>query len=457
MAQHSTLRLSRYVVATQPVSLDGRRVGRVVLATRTGARLQIAEHSWAALQAGRVDEIPESFIPPLVENGILVEQQRDELAEVIDANSKAIASNASLDYVIQPTAACQLGCGYCGQEHHPVVMDEATQDLVVATLRRRLRASRPERSYSSVNVGWFGAEPLMGMSAIRRLTPLLRLAVEAEGATYESHVVTNGLALSRSLARELAGPLAVSHVDVTLDGPRAVHDQRRHTKSGHGTFDQIWRNLLSIAADETIDFDLTLRCNVDASNADAVPELIALLAASPLADRARLYFSPVYAWGNDADEAALDARDFAAREIEWMSMQLERGMPVQLVPGRREVVCIAVQPDARVVDAYGSEYTCTEVPYVPAYGTPNSYETGSVQVFIGEPNQSGAPLPFRQFNDEVARGLVGCAECELLPICGGACPKAWQDGRVPCPSHKVNLGERLLLEVAQRRLEKTTR
>jgi uncharacterized protein len=36
----------------------------------------------------------------------------------------------------------------------------------------------------------------------------------------------------------------------------------------------------------------------------------------------------------------------------------------------------------------------------------------------------------------------------MLPVCGGACPKQWHEGRAPCPSAKKNLGERLMLALA---------
>jgi uncharacterized protein len=40
----------------------------------------------------------------------------------------------------------------------------------------------------------------------------------------------------------------------------------------------------------------------------------------------------------------------------------------------------------------------------------------------------------------------------MLPVCGGACPKAWLEGHRPCPSAKWNIESRLLLSYAASRI-----
>jgi uncharacterized protein len=33
----------------------------------------------------------------------------------------------------------------------------------------------------------------------------------------------------------------------------------------------------------------------------------------------------------------------------------------------------------------------------------------------------------------------------MLPVCGGACPKSWAEGRRACPPNKFNIKEKLIL------------
>lgn len=442
------LTLSRYVIASPVVTVDGAEQSRLVLSTRSGVQVHLGEVLWQQLQADGPLSLPDNVASCLADAQILVDRSHNELEQVVDENRRLIADNDVLEQVVQPTAACQLGCSYCGQAHQAVQMADEVQDQVVVRIATRLHDARTRgRPYRTLNVGWFGAEPLLGLDAMRRLTPKLRALVSAAGCELTAHIVTNGLRLSHSIAKELQDIHGVTHIEVTLDGPAEWHDKRRHTKSGRPTFHRIFANLLRIAADRALRFELAIRCNVDSANADAIPMLIEQIANTPLRTRCHLYFSPVYAWGNNADEGALSPDDYAAREIEWMAQMLSLGLTIRPVPPRRPIVCIAVQPDARVTDAFGNEFNCTEVSYVPAYGEPNRYSTGNVRV------TTKSVLPFSRFNDTVLNGAVPCHDCPLLPVCGGACPKAWEDGKSPCPSHKRNLSHRLLLDLAQRRLQ----
>ena len=170
-------------------------------------------------------------------------------------------------------------------------------------------------------------------------------------------------------------------------------------------------------------------------------------------ERITYYVAPVHAWGNDADAAALSPEDFAALEIQWFCDMIRLGFRPGLLPGRKHIVCMAVQPDSILVDATGTLFNCTEVPYVPAYGSPNQFAIGDVT--------TGEHLERRNllgdFNTRVQNAEYSCSRCPMLPVCGGACPKAWLEGDKPCPSTLHNIGSRLLLAAAASRTETDSR
>ena len=146
------------------------------------------------------------------------------------------------------------------------------------------------------------------------LADKLQRETARRGATFASLVITNGALLTREVAERLVA-VGVTRVQVTLDGPAAIHDQRRPMRGGQPTFDKILRNLKAIKGL----IDVVIRVNLDEGNRAHVPELARLLADEGLlsGDRAMTLYTAkltVYteqvrmAWKplNQSDLPALD-------------------------------------------------------------------------------------------------------------------------------------------------------
>ena len=445
LAASPPLVLSRYVVASDPFTeRDGQAVHRLVLSTRSGKMFKMRVSLWQALVERQFDKMSPAMLRRLMGARLLVQEGTDELTQVLAENDAEIAQSRQLYQVIQPSAFCQLGCGYCGQKHEKKQLDIDNRDRIIARVADKLAA----RPYDRLHIGWFGAEPLAGMASIRALSPRLREEAARYGAVYTAHVVTNGVKLDVATALELSREHGVVSAEVTLDGPADVHDARRHFKAGGPSFDRILTNLVDVAHHPEIPLSLTIRCNVDARNAPAVEALIDVLADAGLAGRANLYFAPIHDWGNSASELSLDMPTYARHELEWTVYAMSRGFSFGLLPSRKKIVCMAVQPDSEVIDAYGNVFNCTETPYVEAYGTANRHRIATLQ----SEGVDRTVNRFGDFNADVADGKYGCGKCPMLPVCGGACPKSWAEGQAACPSFKFSMPDRLLVAHALRQL-----
>jgi uncharacterized protein len=432
--------LSRYHV-TSPRFVDDRDgiARRVVYATRTAGVRVLDDATWLALAEGRGEELDSAVVDDLAEIELLVPSGEDELATVVGRHDAATERHSVLSLVLCPTAACQLGCDYCGQEHSHKWLSEEHQSAFLRTVDAKLR----RRAFESLDICWFGAEPLLAMKVIRAFTPRIRELAQQHGCAYGSRIITNGLALTEKRATELVKQHSIRAIDITLDGVAESHDARRHTKSGRSTFDRIFRNLEAVAKRDDLDVDITLRTNVDASNFGDVSLLIRMLADAGIQRRIGYYIAPIHSWGNDADKASLPPEDFASREIEWLAEMIMHDFKVGLIPPPKPVVCLAVQPEGTLVDADGRLFNCTEAPYVPAY---ENGRYGIGDVVNGE--QPAGRSELADFNRRVAADEYACSTCRMLPVCGGACPKAWLEGSRPCPSALHNMPERLLLAYA---------
>lgn len=427
---------SRFVVESPPFDDPNAGTSRVVYSTRTGEVVLVPDGLWRAIRAG--NSVPSGVVENLKLKGFLVDADIDELEQVLDENERAIAEDDTLYLVVQASPNCSMGCGYCGQAHTPGALANEVADSIVTEIDRKLRSSGGR--YRRLQVGWFGGEPLMGLRRIRQLTAELLRVADAHGVAYEAKIPTNGVALTEAVGRILTDELRITRIEVTLDGLGEVHDRRRPLKGGSPSFEVVYRNLRAFALRDDHSAQLVVRCNVDRDNAHHVDELINQLVADGLQSRVLFYTAPVHAWGNDADENGLSTEEVVDWDIHWLDRLLSAGFRLEVLPRRRKIVCMSVRTDAEVVDHAGVTYSCTEVPYVPAYGSPNRHKTGSI--FDDSRRED---RPFASMNQWIRDSRFECASCRILPVCGGACPKLWTEGNVPCPPVKFSLEDRLLL------------
>ncbi|MDH6056103.1 radical SAM/SPASM domain-containing protein [Umezakia ovalisporum] len=443
------MKLSDYHVITEPFfDQIEERVKRVIFATRTANVRIIDEHTWTILADEKFDELAADILVDFGEIKLIVPTEENELATILAENHAAGTNDDDLYLVVQPTAFCQLGCHYCGQQHTSKMMSYQEQQQFLQRVTKKLQSQK----FKSISIGWFGGEPLVGLPVMRTLTPKLQSLAGDFGCSYNAKIVTNGLALTEHIATELVQELGVSFIEVTLDGIAAYHNARRMQKNGLPTFDKIFANVIALAHRTDLNVKIVIRCNVDHENYESVSLLLQQLAEAGIQDKIGFYTAPIHSWGNDAHHGSLTKQEFAAWEITWLGEMIELGFAPGLLPQRKPLVCMAVMPEAELVDAYGNIFNCTEVPYVPTYGTPNEY---AIDHLAGK-QMPGQRHTLGEFNQRVSQGQYLCSTCPMLPVCGGGCPKSWLEEIPPCPSAKYNIEQRLLLTYALSRIQQPT-
>ncbi len=455
------MKLSKYIISTPVSGVDGTKW--LLFSTRTGAIGMMNQSDWRNLLSGEISGL---HLKNLHSAGLLVDDGFDELEEILTQNDTASQKVPVLYQVIMPSSSCQLACNegscgaYCGQTHSTHTLSPEAQNQVVERVRKKLSA----KTFHSLEVGWFGGEPLLGMSAIRRLSPLLRDAALSFGCQYHARMVTNGLKLMPALARELVLEHLVQSFEITLDGDAEHHNQRRCTKNRHlPTFEQILANIRALANDcDLSNCKIKIRCNVDSRNKAGVLPLLRRLREAELQGRITFYMAPVHPWGNDVRSLALSASEYGEFEISIFRELFDLGFDCNLIPKRKQITCTATNKHASVLDPFGNYHVCTETPLVRTYEERSTHGKSSLKILdsavttsdsnryvvvtaTGKRKESFAAEKLRLFTDQVREQNYLCHECVMLPVCGGSCPLNWQLGHVPCPSAKQNIKARLQL------------
>ncbi|HWI52305.1 MAG TPA: radical SAM protein [Symbiobacteriaceae bacterium] len=416
-----TLRLSTYAIG---LPLSGER--ELLIHGYTGAALALE-----APVARRLRELPAGFdcessglapehVAALVDCGLFTERSPEQESRVAAnlAESLHRASRKRSQFVIMPTYNCNLRCPYCFQRDvrnddqmdYWRVLETAQIDAIFAAIARLQPA---EKGGGIITL--YGGEPLHPGS-VAAVEEVVR---RAEAMGYSFYVVTNGVALARF--KHLLGPGRLAHLQITVDGPPWLHDQRRIGVRGNGSFTAIAAGIdLALARGARV----TARTNVDRDNLPHLQELAELYHARGWLDHPLFssYVRPVHSFSlGDADTVSHAELAGTVDEIRRRypgGKALEHGKDVR---GRLKALLrhgagaltshyCGGHCNQYIFDAHGNLYACWDDVGRPArrIGT-YCPELTIDQAAAGE-----------WFGRSVA-AAPACSTCPYALLCGGGC------------------------------------
>lgn len=166
------------------------------------------------------------------------------------------------------TFSCDLACTYCFENKMTEEIDNFMSPETIDSICRQLNKMK-DSSTRRFELVYFGGEPLLNYPGM--IYAVHKFNNELEGQV--SHkLITNGVALSIERARELI-TLGVSVIQITLDGNEIIHNTRRPTLRGGGSYKTILENIKNLLSFEKI-FTLIIRINIDRNNSNSILSLL---------------------------------------------------------------------------------------------------------------------------------------------------------------------------------------
>lgn len=404
--------------------------------------------NWQKVEAGEVDTIDEAAVN-LLERRYAVFDGFDELAAVERDYTASRLDMKGLQITVCTTLYCNFACGYCfqGQVKPSNKMTVEVRDAIEEYVRQALPVG------GRLSICWYGGEPLMGQDALFDLAERFEKIRIEKKASKTGFIVTNGYLLTPEIANELVAT-GVSLAQVTLDGPKTMHDERRPLLSGRGSYERILENLVAVT--ESTQLNIAIRVNVDMENREAVYQMLEDLASRGLGRHKRLsvYFAPVEATTLDCtscESSTLQKEEYAAFEVAIAREAYRLGLSATPPGSKFMGLCQAVRPRAIVVTPTGDVHKCWE--------TVNQPELRHGTIFdMVEAERSAVAARWRSwtpFDNDI------CRDCRLLPMCAGACAfktvhsdQQAGEAALPCPSWKFNFAEKMFLRAEQKGLVK---
>ncbi len=173
-----------------------------------------------------------------IEKGFIVHKDTDEqaLSKLKLGRNKY---SSGLKLTIYPTERCNFRCTYCYEKFNDISMDETTENAIISFIRKNIRY------YSSLEVTWFGGEPLLELDMIVRMSKKIVEICKNASRPYRASCITNGYLLTLGNVEELMRCHVYTYM-ITLDGPAIYHDKMRKRRDGGGTYERIFKNLKDI-------------------------------------------------------------------------------------------------------------------------------------------------------------------------------------------------------------------
>lgn len=379
--------------------------GRVVIYNHlTGSAIVCDSDS-----VNRVKEwLVEENTAELCELGLVTEKSpAEQVDEMRQYYATLRSAKKAMTVSLIMTYRCNCSCSYCFEslEFAQAFREDLGVERVVDYLRRKYEVDGAEE----MNLFFFGGEPTLKADLIVEAMSLLTTA----GVNVKPQVITNGVELCRATTEKLVAA-GVYNYQITLDGPKEIHDLRRPMKSGSSSFDAIMTNLERIA---DLPVQITIRINVDSQNASMISEIYQQI---PESIRSRpenaVYLAPVVGCKIGNLKGTLKGRTESMKRA-WRTIK-EEHLDIQVSPPVYAPCPNVSESSAFYIDLAGNVYTCGGFvgrldKIEGAFDSRNS---------VYEKRMADVP------NDK-------CFKCSMFPICMGGCTYETEELGGHCQKH----------------------
>lgn len=269
-------------------------------------------------------------------------------------------SNRHLQLIILPTEKCNFRCTYCYEDFAAGRMKQEIILGIKALLEKRCTDLR------YLNISWFGGEPLIAKDIVLEISEYARsLVYRYPQLHYIGEMTTNAYLLDYKTVTALANA-GVRKYQISLDGPREVHDKSRIRADGSSTYNRIWANLLAIR-DSLLPVSVMLRIHFTIDTLKLLDPLIEDIRREFLHDsRFGVFFKAIERLGGPNDASI---KNFSKAEKEEAVKSLQAKLFGENLASSRNIsmpddyVCYASKPNSLIIRSNGDVGKCTVALY----------------------------------------------------------------------------------------------
>ena len=339
--------------------------------------------------------------------GYIIDKERNELEYLKYKNKEEVFLKKDYRIFINPTLECNFHCWYCYEKHPKGFMTKETMDKIKKHLQLKIETDK----ITSLNLSWFGGEPLMYFYEI-----VYPLSLFAKDLCEKNHIpfiltmTTNGYLIDEKMVEKI-DEIGLHSFQITVDGHRERHNKIRNN-NGTPSYDKIIENI-NLLCKNIEKIKVTLRINYDNQTLKKqYGEQI--LNDIEKENRNKIHIDLQRVWQTtrnnmDQNNENIASLMDAAKNAGYKKMSCSGG----ITPGAF-YNCYVCKFHYVELNYDGKVYKCTARDYVEPYE-------------MGELKDDGSIL----WNEERLSKLYGsatfdnltCLKCAYLPLCWGPCPQ----------------------------------
>ena len=417
-----TLRTSSYMI---PVKLEKEESKYMLIHGYTGAMDIVTETLLDKIKnISTVNVLPDNMITTLLKRGYITIKTQEEEYAYVARMARALHEKYNILYTTFTwvvTYNCNFRCPYCYEEKsfkngsRNLTFTKAQVDIAY----KAQELIQPNENLRKKTITLYGGEPFLEEN--KEIVEYI--VEEGHKKGYVFSAITNGYELNHFL--DLLGPEKIYKLQITIDGAKNIHNERRPHYKDRNTFDVIIDNIEEALKKNV---KVVVRMNADSKNISSYPELEMYLRQKGFLDYPNFTFYFGFIKDNKyiTDEARetidfISVDDFIDKQqkLGVLPFKTDSGLYRKMcnsIKNRRPyvfnpIVCVA-QSSGYVLDPFGNIYPCWEV-------------INDKQNIEGFYSKEGV-----RWNNEVVGQWRGtniaqttpCNHCKYALICGGGCP-----------------------------------
>jgi uncharacterized protein len=363
----------------------------------------------------------EDALKILVSRGYVTDMSTEEEISVLEKlfRKNVDAMQRCKQHRVILTYDCNLRCKYCYERH--------LQMHGIEWLKKSMRKDEADMLYDCITaldakcdqtekqITLYGGEPFLPQN-IEIVKYIMKKGLKLG---YRFFAVTNGLSLKEQ-ASELRKD-GLDGVQVTLDGPKDVHDKRRYKADGSGTFEEI---IESIEEARNAGLQISIRIMFDASNVSEVTQFVdfAIERGWHRDERILIYLANVFEHARGDYSYTIPWEDGVLKMIDIAKRNKKYEFLVKGAVGVNPIGDLFTKGEW-LPRFFGCQAHCNQLFY-DCHG-----DIYSCWKIVGQREHSvGRFIPSPHFNDNykvwLKRNVFNmpkCRACPYISLCGGGC------------------------------------